>query len=361
MSDGARAWVLHVDLDQFIAAVEVLRRPELTGLPVIVGGRGDPTERAVVSTASYAARKYGIGSGMPLKLAARKAPPDAVFLPVDAPTYEAASEQVMATLRDLGVVVEVLGWDEAFLGATTDDPEALARRAQDAVLASTRLHCTVGIGDNKVRAKIATGFGKPRGIFRLTAENWGEVMEERPVIDLWGVGAKVSKRLAAHGITTVGQLAAAPREVLVAEFGPRMGVWYGDLGRGLGPAVVDDSPWIARGHSRETTYQHNLTTPEQVRDAVRALAAQVADDAAREGRPVFRVTLKVRYAPFVTKVVGRKLPEPTRDAGAVVAAALALTERLEPGREVRLLGVRAELVMPDEGDPAERTPVRGRL
>ncbi|MFL6002538.1 MAG: DNA polymerase IV, partial [Nocardioides sp.] len=104
-------WVLHVDLDQFIAAVEVLRRPELAGRPVVVGGRGDPTERGVVATASYEAREYGVGSGMPLRLAARKCP-DAVFLPVDAPVYEAASAQVMATLRALRwegipVVVEV--------------------------------------------------------------------------------------------------------------------------------------------------------------------------------------------------------------------------------------------------------------
>ncbi|MFH5821183.1 DNA polymerase IV [Georgenia sp. AZ-5] len=360
MSDGARPWVLHVDLDQFIAAVEVLRRPELAGLPVVVGGRGDPTERAVVSTASYEARKFGVGSGMPLRTAARMIP-DAVFLPVDAPAYEAASEQVMATLRDLGVVVEVLGWDEAFLGAVTDDPEALARRAQEAVLASTALHCSVGIGDNKVRAKIATGFGKPGGIFRLTAENWFEVMGERPTRDLWGVGSKVSKRLAAHGIATVAQLAAASREELVAEFGPRMGLWYAELGRGIGPAVVDDSPWVARGHSRETTYQHNLTTAEQVEAAVRELAEQVFEDTAREGRPVFRVTLKVRYAPFVTKVMGRKLPAPTTMRDDVVAAAAALAERIEPGREIRLLGVRAEMVMPDDGDPAERTPVRGRL
>lgn len=360
MGDDARAWVLHVDLDEFIAAVEVLRRPELAGLPVIVGGRGDPTERAVVSTASYAARKFGVGSGMPLRLAARKVP-DAVFLPVDAPAYEAASEQVMATLRDLGVVVEVLGWDEAFLGARTDDPEGLARRCQQRVLAATALHCTVGIGDNKVRAKIATGFGKPRGVFRLTAENWFEVMGERPVIDLWGVGSRVSKRLAAHGIETVAQLAAAPQDVLVAEFGPRMGLWYGELGNGLGPAVVDDSPWIARGHSRETTFQHNLTTPVQAEAAVRELAAQVFEDTAREGRPVFRVTLKVRYAPFDTRVMGKKLPAPTRDREDVVAAAVALAGRLDPDREIRLLGVRAEMVMPEEGDPAERTPVRGRL
>ncbi|UNX55091.1 DNA polymerase IV [Georgenia sp. TF02-10] len=360
MGADARPWVLHVDLDQFIAAVEVLRRPELAGRPVIVGGRGDPTERAVVSTASYEARVFGVGSGMPLRLAARKVP-DAVLLPVDAPAYEAASAEVMATLRDLpGVVVEVLGWDEAFLGATTADPEALARRAQAAVLAATGLHASVGIGDNKVRAKIATGFGKPRGVFRLTAENWFAVMGERPTSDLWGVGPKVSRRLAGHGIATVAQLATAPEEELVAEFGPRMGRWYADLGRGIGPAVVDDAPWVARGRSRETTYQQNLTTPAEVAAAVRTLAEQVFADTAAEGRPVFRVTLKVRYAPFVTKVMSRKLPAPTTDRAEVVAAALALADRLEP-REVRLLGVRAEMVMPEEGDPAERTPVRGRL
>ena len=358
---SAASWVLHVDMDQFIAAVEVLRRPELAGRPVIVGGRGDPTERAVVSTASYEARAFGIGSGMPLKIAARKAPDDAVFLPVDHAAYEEASDQVMAALRAVpGVVVEVLGWDECFLGTTTDDPEALARQVQDAVLTATRLHCTVGIGDNKVRAKIATEFGKPRGVFRLTEENWFEVMGERPTRALWGVGPKVAKRLAAHGITTVAELAAADGAELIAEFGPRMGVWYHELGRGVGPAEVDDSPWIARGRSRETTYQQNLVTAEEVREAVRVLAEQVHSDCLAEGRAIFRVNVKVRYAPFETKTIGRKLPEPTLDRDAVVAAALALSEKLEP-REVRLLGVRAEMLMPEQGDPVARTPVRGRL
>ena len=183
---GHGAWVLHVDLDQFIAAVELLRRPELRGQPVIVGGRGDPTERAVVSTASYEAREYGISSGMPLKTAVRRCP-QAVLLPVDAPLYEAASQQVMDTLRALdGAVVEVLGWDEAFVGVHTDDPEAFARRIQAAVLAATDLHCSVGIGDTKIRAKIATDFGKPQGVFRLTRENWFEVMGDRPTSALWG-------------------------------------------------------------------------------------------------------------------------------------------------------------------------------
>jgi len=339
-------WVLHVDLDQFIAAVEVLRRPELAGRPLIIGGRGDPSERAVVSTASYEARVFGVGSGMPLRLAARKAP-DALILPVDGPAYEAASADVMAALRALdGTVVEVLGWDEAFVGVRTADPEGFARQVQAAVLTATGLHCSVRIGDNKVRAKIATGFGKPRGIFRLTAQNWFAVMGERPTIDLWGVGPKVSARLGRHGIRTVSELAAADRGVLVDEFGPRMGLWYAGLGRGRGSALVDDRPWVARGHSRETTFQRNLSEPGEVEEAVRRLAAAVFADVAREGRPVVRITLKVRYAPFFTKTFGRTLAEPTREHAVVEAAALALAAKREPERQIRLLGLRLEMTLP---------------
>lgn len=359
----ARAFpfVLHVDLDQFIAAVEVLRRPELAGREVVVGGRGDPTERAVVSTASYEARDRGVRSGMPLRVAARKAP-DAVLLPVDGPHYLAASEEVFAAVRDLGLVVEVLGWDEGFVGGDTDDPEALARAIQAAVLERTSLHCSVGIGDTRVRAKIATDFGKPQGVYRLTAANWVEVMGHRPTADLWGVGARVSARLAAHGIRTVSELAAASPEVLVGEFGPRMGAWYGSLGRGEGSAEVDDTPWVARGHSRETTYQSNLVTGDEVREAVRVLTDQVLEDVGREGRPIVRIGLKIRYAPFFTVNRSRKLPATMSEPGPVHAAVQALlADHLEEGREVRLLGVRAEMTMPDEGDDVERTPVRGRV
>lgn len=355
-AEGARPWVLHVDLDQFVAAVEVLRRPELAGRPVVVGGRGDPTERGVVSTASYEARALGVRSGMPLRTAARKAP-DAVFLPVDAPACTAASEEVMAALRSLGAVVEVLGWDEAFLGTTTDDPEALARRAQDVVLERTRLHCSVGVGDTKVRAKIATGFAKPAGVFRLTEATWFEVMGPRPVVDLWGVGARVAKRLDALGVRTVAELAAAPQDALVAEFGPRMGVWYRDLGHGYGPTTVDDTPWVPRGHSRETTFQQDLTTSDQVRAAVEELARAVVADVAADGRAVVRVALKVRYAPFTTRTMSRSLRPPTHDGAAVLDAVLALAGRVED-RDVRLLGVRAEMVAPDEAGRTSRTPVR---
>jgi DNA polymerase-4 len=358
MSDGARGgrWVLHVDLDQFIAAVEVLRNPALAGKPVIVGGRGDPAERAVVSTASYEARQYGVGSGMPLRIAARKVP-DAIILPVDAPAYLAASDEVMATLREQpGAVVQVLGWDEAFVGVTTPDPEAYARRVQAAVLDRTRLHCSVGIGDTLVRAKNATDFGKPRGVFRLTAENWLEVMGDKPTAALWGVGSKVSKRLALLGVTTVRQLAVADPDALAGEFGPKMGPWYRQLGRGDGAAVVDDTPWVARGHSKETTFQVDIVDPQEIEDAARRLLDQVLDEVAADDRPVVGLGLKVRYAPFLTKTFTKKIPS-TSDRAVVVERALELVAKIEPGRPIRLLGLRAEMAMPDDAREGH-TPTR---
>jgi len=347
------SWVLHVDLDEFLAAVEVLRRPELAGLPIVVGGRGDPTERAVVSTASYAAREHGIRSGMPLKTAqriARRRCPDVVFLPVDRPVYEAASAEVMATLRSVpDAKVQVLGWDEAFVGVETDDPADVARRIQADVLAATRLHCSVGIGDTTTRAKIATEFGKPRGIFTLTRETWLAVMGGRPTRALWGVGPRVAARLARHGIETVAELAAADPEVLAAEFGPTMGPHYGRLGRGGGARTVDDTPWLARAHGRETTYQHDLTSADEIAAAVRDLAVQVVEDIDREGRACARVHLKVRFVPFFTVHRSRTLPAPTSDPEQVAVTALELLDRLDDDRPIRLLGVRAEMVPPEGG------------
>ena len=348
-------WVLHVDMDQFIAAVEVLRRPELAGLPVIVGGRGDPTERGVVSTASYEARAFGVRSGMPLRTAVRRCP-DAVVLPVDKPAYDAASAVVMDTLRAVpGAVVEVLGWDEAFVGVEADDPEAVAQRIRADVLEATDLHCSVGIGDTKVRAKIATEFGKPRGTFRLTRDTWFEVMGERPTKDLWGVGPRISQRLAGLGLLTVRDLAEAQDAVLATEFGPQTGPWLGELGRGESSSTVDDTPWVARAHGRETTYQRDLVGADEVEDAVRVLAAQVLDDLRAEGRACARVHLKVRFVPFFTVHRSRKLAAPTWDAVVIADTALALYRALADDRPVRLLGVRAEMVPPEGGYEPPRT------
>jgi nucleotidyltransferase/DNA polymerase involved in DNA repair len=334
-------WVLHADLDQFIAAVEVLRRPELRGLPVVIGGDGDPTKRGVVSTASYEARVHGVGSGMPLRTAARRLP-DAVFLPVDREAYEAASAQVMTTLRTFGDAVEPLGWDEAFIGAETDDPEALARAIQQRVREVTRLECTVGIGENKLQAKLATGFGKPAGVFRLTHDTWVEVMGHRPTEALWGIGSRTARKLAEVGITTVSELAAADPDAVAARFGPAIGPWLVRLGGGGDDSPVTGTPWIARSRGRETTFQQNLTSWEEVRAQVARLADQVAGEAASEQRDTARVVVKVRFAPFTTLTRGVALPAPTRDAAAIRTAALAALEAFPDRRPVRLVGVRTE-------------------
>ncbi len=348
-------WVLHVDLDQFVAAVEVLRDPSLAGLPVVVGGRGDPSERGVVSTASYEARAFGVGSGMPLRVAVRKAP-DAVFLPVDAALYTEASAGVMTVLRSFGAtdaaVVEVLGWDEAFVGVTTDDPTGLARRIQAAVLAQTRLHCSVGIGQSKVMAKTATGFGKPQGVFTITADTWFEIMGARPTEALWGVGRKTAVKLAALGLHTVSELAVSPVEPLVARLGPTMGPWYRRIARGGDLSPVSATPWVARGHGRETTFQENVSDWSVVADHVGLLTGRVREDILADGRPAVRVGLKVRYVPFESHTASRPLSEPTVDPDVIAFAAVSLLDRFDHSRAVRLVGVRLEMAPPLASAPS---------
>jgi DNA polymerase-4 len=273
-----------------------------------------------------------------------------VFLPVDKPAYDAASVRVMDTLRSFEVPVEVLGWDEAFVGVATGDPEGFASELMAAVLEETGLYASVGIGDNKLRAKIATGFGKPRGVYRLTEENWFDVMGDRSTDALWGIGRKTANRLASLGVDTVRELAAADTAWLAAEIGPTMGPWYRRLGRGVDSSPVDPTPYLPRGHGRETTFQANLTDWGEVAQEARRLAAQVTEDIRAEGRPAARVGLKVRYAPFETRHRSLTLPVPTTDATAVAEAALLLLERFDHTRAVRLLGVRAEMT-PVEPEP----------
>jgi nucleotidyltransferase/DNA polymerase involved in DNA repair len=339
------SWVLHVDLDQFIAAVEVLRNPELRGRAVVVGGDGDPTKRGVVSTASYEARTFGVHSGLPLRTAARRCP-DAIFLPVDKAAYEAASAVVMSALRRLDAVVEVMGWDEAFLEVHTEDPELFAKNIQDQVREAARLECSVGIGQNKLQAKIATGFGKPAGMFRITSQSWPELMGPRPTDALWGVGSRTARRLSGLGISTVAELAATPPRDLAGHFGPTIGPWLVQLAHGIDLSRVTAEPYVPRSRSREVTFQQNVTDWAQVRTEVARIARMVCDDVAAEGRPAVRIVVKVRYAPFFTKTHGHALVDPTQDCDQIEAAALAALDDFTRHDPVRLLGVRAEF--PDD-------------
>ena len=334
-------WVLHVDLDQFIAAVEVLRHPELRGRPVVVGGDGDPAKRGVVATASYQARAHGVHSGLALRTALRRCP-DAVFLPVDKAAYEAVSATVMAALREFDAVVEVMGWDEAFLGVETEEPEEVARRIQKRVRMVSQLDCTVGIGENKLQAKLATGYGKPAGVFRLTHDTWFEVLGGQPTEALWGIGRKTAVKLAALGISTVGDLAATDPFALAPVFGPATGPWLVQTARGLSPSPVDSAPYVARSHGQEMTFQQDISDWAEVRAEVARLARRVAADIAAERRPAVRVVVKVRYVPFITQTHGHPLDEPTTDAAPIERAALAALDQFSGRRAVRLLGVRAE-------------------
>ncbi len=350
MSACVTDWVLHVDLDQFLASVELRRHPELVGLPVIVGGNGDPTEpRKVVTCASYEAREYGVHAGMPLRVAARRCP-DATFLASDSAAYDEASDEVMGLLRDLGHPVEVWGWDEAYVGVAdpdgTVDPFELAERIRATVAAGTGLSCSVGISDNKQRAKVATGFGKPAGVYALTDENWMTVMGDRDVDALWGVGPKTAKKLAGMGIGTVADLAAADPTTLVSAFGPSTGLGILLLAKGGGDETVSAQPWVPRSRSHVITFPADLTDRDEMQTAVAELARMTLAEIVEQGRVVTRVAVTMRTKTFHTRTKIRKLAAPTIDEDVIVDTGLAVFNQFDLDRPVRLLGVRLELVMP---------------
>ncbi|NMO04642.1 DNA polymerase IV [Gordonia sp. TBRC 11910] len=348
--------ILHVDLDQFQVSVERLRSPELVDVPVIVGGNGDPTEaRKVVTCASYEARAQGVRAGMPLRVAHRKMP-DAVYLPLDAPAYDVASADVMATLRSFGHPVEVWGWDEAYLGADVDDPAALASQIITAIADRNGLRASIGISDNKQRAKMATNFAKKQEvrdaasqrIFRLDAGNWIELMGEGPTKELWSVGPKTAKKLSANGVDTVNQLIATPKDDLIATFGPHQGNWLYVLSRGGGDATITAEPWLARSHSKSRTYATDITDAAELHAAIAELTREVLDQVLAEQRVVFRIAITVRTKTFYTRTKSRKLPEPTIALDDIEPVCHALLDQFELDRPVRLLGVRLDLVTDDE-------------
>ena len=346
----ARRFVLHVDMDEFIAAVEGLRRPELEEEPIVVGGDGDPRKRGVVSTASYEARAFGITprcrsvrrtSGTPRR-----------FLAVDAPRTR-GEPQVMDMLRTFHADVEVVGWDEAFMAVTADDPEAFARGVQEAVLERTGLWSTIGIGDNRLQAKLASGFGKPRGVFVLTSDRWDESMFGLPTTELWGIGSKTAAKLAELGIRTVGQLATADGSALAERFGPSTGPWLASLGRGEGSASVHTEGWTAKGLSPRAHVPARPHRSERGRRRGR-------QDRPRGGErsPPGRAARRPRRGQGAVRPVLHQ--HPRRNAGRTHRGRRRggrgrrprALERFDLDRPVRLVGVRAEMTPPVVRDGA---------
>jgi DNA polymerase IV len=323
-------------MDAFYVSVELHRRPDLVGRPVVVAGTGP---RAVVTTASYEARKFGVFSATPASRA-RRLCPDAVFLPPDFKLYRERSREVMAVMRAHVERVEVVGLDEAYLDLSQfERPKAAARRVKVAIEQSTGLGCSIGIGPSKLVAKVASDAEKPDGFVVLTRAQACERFGGSPPGLIPGIGPKTAARLAEHGIDTLAKLGATPETQLAAWFGPRLGLHLGRLARFEHESPVT-TVRVAKSESRETTFDYDLRGLDALTPVLERLAGELCATLDREERRGPTVGIKVRLDDFSTHTRARTLDAPTNDAAIVTGVALELLREFDPPRPVRLLGVR---------------------
>jgi len=327
-------------MDAFFAAVEQKRHPELVGKPVVIGGDGDPTKRGVVSTASYEARKYGIHSAMPLRRAYRLCP-EAIFLPVDYEEYKKVSEKIKDILRSFTPLVEDVGIDEAFLDITDVDMESeeIAKRIKERIRKETGLTCSIGIGPNKLLAKIASDMKKPDGLTIISEKDIQKVIWPLIVRKLWGVGPKTEKRLKDIGINTIGDLASLRLERLTEHFGESYGNYLYEASRG-----IDESPvityWEPKSMSRETTFQKDTDNWNVISKNLAELSRDVVDSMKESGYKGKTVTIKIRFSDFETHTRAKTLDDFTDSLEIIRKAAFEAFGRIELKKKVRLIGVR---------------------
>jgi DNA polymerase IV len=328
--------IAHFDCDAFYVSVELQRRPELRGLPVVVAGRGP---RAVVTTASYEARRFGIFSATPAERA-RRLCPDAVFLVPDFDHYRARSRELMAVLREHVDRVEVVGLDEAYLELTGfERPRAAAARVKEAVRARTGLTCSAGLGPNKLVAKVASDAEKPDGFVVLdAAEARARFASASPGL-VPGIGPKTVTRLEVLGITTLQALGATADRQLAEWFGARLGPWLGRLARFEDERGLEATR-AAKSESRETTFDRDLRGRAQLEPELDRLTEQLCVTLGRDARRGRTIGIKVRFDDFRTVTRARTLEAPVNDCQTVQAVARDLLRRLDPARPVRLIGVR---------------------
>jgi DNA polymerase-4 len=354
-ADDTGCAILHVDMDAFFASVEVRRRPELRGKPVIVGGAGP---RGVVSSASYEARRFGVRSAMPGAVA-RRLCPEAVFLPVDGAAIGEASRAVMAIFRDMTPLVEPLSSDEAFLdvsGATRllGRPAEIAATIRRRVLAEQRLTCSVGVASTKFMAKLASTRAKPDGLVVVPADRVLDYLHPLPVEALWGVGERTAETLRRLGLARVGDLAQAPIGMLRSAIGEAGARHLHELawGRDSRPVV---SEHVEKSIGAETTFDVDVADPEVIRRALLALAGKAAGRLRQAGQTGRTVVIKVRLADFRTLNRSRTLPVATDVTREVFETAWALFEALPAGDRIRLVGVRVEGLAPADAAPRQLT------
>ena len=368
-----RRWIAHLDMDAFYASVELLRYPELAGRAVVIGGGrrhqpelqpdgtrrfarlGDYAGRGVITTATYAARDYGVHSGMGLMKAAALAP-EAVLLPTDFERYRHFSRLFKAAVAEVAPVIEDRGIDEIYIDLTDvpgaqdavgHDPHggvrAVAQEIRNNVRRATGLTCSVGATPNKLLSKIASELDKPDGLTVLTEDDLATRIWPLPVRRINGIGPKAGAKLLGLGIRTIGELAARERAWLVEHFGRAYGRWLHDAAHGR-----DDRPVETRGEpvsmSRETTFDrdlHAVRDREELSRIFTTLAEQVARDLQRKGYAGRTIGIKLRFDDFKTVTRDLTLPQPVSDALAIRHAAGLCLKRVDLTRRLRLLGVRA--------------------
>jgi len=332
--------ILHMDMDAFFAAVEQRRRPELVGQPVVIGGMGDPSRRGVVATASYEARVFGIHSAMPLKTA-YKLNPHAVFLPVDYEAYAEESRKIKKILRNVSPLMEDVGIDEAFLDISAIERSSsdITREIKENVMAVTGLTCSIGIGPNKLLAKIASDMNKPNGYTVVEEDAVEEILWPLPVRKLLGVGPKTEIVLKGMGIERIGDLAKTARETLSLRFGSSHGNFLYLSAHG-----IDERPvvtfWEPKSISRETTFERDIGHWQAIAKVLAALTKEVVAELRNEKMVVKTVTIKVRFSDFETITRSKSLEEASDSETDIRKAVFACLQRVELVKKVRLLGVR---------------------
>jgi len=355
----AERTIAHLDMDAFYASVELRRRPELRGKPVVVCGSGP---RAVVTTASYEARRLaGIHSAMPAAVARRRLP-DAVYLRPDFSAYREASAQVMETLRGHAETVEVVGLDEAYVELTgIFSPKATMRRIATAIRERTGLTCSIGISESRLLAKITSELGKPAGLVVLSREDALERFAAESPGLIPGIGPKTVERLERQGIGTLAALAARDRELLEAEFGPRSGAWLHARAR-----LEDSTPvTVARetkSQSTEITFDVDVGERAQLESSLAELSEELGRRLRKRELAGRTIGIKVRLDDWTNVSRSQTLGEPTNDPALIGSVALDLLRAYDPQRPVRLLGVRvAGFEAGDAEAEAEPEPTEGQL
>lgn len=345
-------------MDAFYASVELRRRPELKGKPVVVCGSGP---RAVVTTASYEARKLaGIHSAMPAAVARRRLP-DAVYLRPDFPAYREASGQVMEILRGNVEIVEVVGLDEAYLDLTgLFSPKTTMRRVATEIRTETQLTCSVGISESRMLAKVTSELGKPAGLVVLPRRDALERFADHSPGLIPGIGPKTVSRLESIGIATLAALRRCDRRELESTFGPRSGAWLHARGN-----LLDSTPVTpeheTKSQSAETTFDIDVNRRDELERHLVSLSEELCRRLRKRDLAGRTIGIKVRLDDWTNVTRSQTIDAPTNDPAVVGSVALNLLRAYDPQRPVRLLGVRVASFDSGESGATEPEPADGQL